>query len=595
MKIIKNDNNESYTVQEQKIDAFIIQESGLNGFCISENLTIIKAFGDTSPYLKHENFSTNLDKLMPENILFIFKAAVNKAFMYMQQIILEDVHFNNIKKCRVDVVLKPISTSQKAEKLLLVLFRDKKEAATNKAVTIITDYDELIKEYVFDLEKQLIEIKLEVLAANERMMSLNDNLHSFNQELIVGGEEMQNENQELYSVNAKLQAMNKDRESVNQELQELNDDLNNYFRSNLNGQLFVDSNLLLKKFSHAATKHINIRESDIGRPISHLTTNIKFETIIVDIKKVVETYETITREAESSDGKVYQVMTMPYLRRNSAHSDGAIVSFYDITELKKVSIKLDASNKTLVETIEALEITKEKVSRSYEKEKELSKLKSRFVSMASHEFRTPLSTIQLSAVLIDKYAQQLDNLNIAKHTFKITSSVNSLIEILNDLLSLEKLEAGIVRPRYHTFDIVKLSESITEEMQVLAKQNQQIIYQHTGTDSLVLLSLQLLKNCIVNLINNAIKYSGDDAFIEFNTKIMGKKLQIMIKDNGIGIPEEDQKYLFDAFFRAHNTGKIPGTGLGLNIVTRYTKLMNGVIEFESKINQGTSFTITFLF
>ena len=130
-------------------------------------------------------------------------------------------------------------------------------------------------------------------------------------------------------------------------------------------------------------------------------------------------------------------------------------------------------------------------------------------------------------------------------------------------------------------------------MQLVAKQNQLIVYQHTGAGSAAKLDPALLKNCIINLIGNAIKYSGENTFIEFNTEISESQLTITVKDNGIGIPENDQKHLFEAFFRAHNTGNIPGTGLGLNIVTRYATLMQGVIKFQSKVNKGTSFTISF--
>lgn len=248
----------------------------------------------------------------------------------------------------------------------------------------------------------------------------------------------------------------------------------------------------------------------------------------------------------------------------------------------------------LKDTVTALQEAKEEVSLSLEKEKELGQLKSRFVSMASHEFRTPLSAVQLSASLIEKYAQPFDNENIRKHVSKIKNAVGNLTAILNDFLSLEKLEAGKVEPSFINFDLVKLSEEITEEMQLVAKQNQNIIYQHTGTASAVNLDPNLLKNCIINLIANAIKYSGENTFIEFNTEINDRDCIVTIKDNGIGIPDADQKHLFEAFFRAHNTGNIPGTGLGLNIVARYVSLMNGKVDFNSQLNKGTLFTITFL-
>ncbi|MGZ3755950.1 MAG: PAS domain-containing sensor histidine kinase [Mucilaginibacter sp.] len=254
---------------------------------------------------------------------------------------------------------------------------------------------------------------------------------------------------------------------------------------------------------------------------------------------------------------------------------------------------VEQRTESLKHTVDALQLAKEEVSLSLEKEKELGQLKSRFVSMASHEFRTPLSAVQLSASLIEKYAQPFDNPNISKHVGKIKNAISNLTTILNDFLSLEKLEAGKVEPAFSTFNLVKLSEEITEEMQMIAKQNQSIIYQHTGIVSAVRLDQNLLKNCIINLIANAIKYSGENTFIEFNTEINEKNCIVTVKDNGIGIPETDQKHLFEAFFRAHNTGNIPGTGLGLNIVARYANLMNGRIEFKSSVNHGTLFTILF--
>jgi two-component system sensor kinase FixL len=254
---------------------------------------------------------------------------------------------------------------------------------------------------------------------------------------------------------------------------------------------------------------------------------------------------------------------------------------------------VEQRTESLRHTVEALQLAKEEVSLSLEKEKELGQLKSRFVSLASHEFRTPLSAVQLSASLIDKYAQPFNSPNITKHVAKIKNAVANLTTILNDFLSLEKLEAGKTEPTFQSFDLVKLAEEMTEEMQVVAKQNQNIIYQHTGTENMVILDANLLRNCVVNLISNAIKYSGENTFIEFNSEINPKACIITIKDNGIGIPDTDQKHLFEAFFRAHNTGNIPGTGLGLNIVARYVNLMSGNVDFKSEVNKGTVFTISF--
>ena len=265
--------------------------------------------------------------------------------------------------------------------------------------------------------------------------------------------------------------------------------------------------------------------------------------------------------------------------------------------LKEYAAELESlveeRTKSLKKTVNALSEAKEEVSLSLLKEKELNQMKSRFVSMASHEFRTPLSSVQLSSVLIDKYAAPFENENIKKHVNKIKSAVGNLTTILNDFLSLERLEAGVVQSKLEPFDLVRLAEEITEEMQMIAKEDQNIIYQHTGIERIAILDQNLLRNCMINLISNAIKYSGEHTFIEFNTEIQDLTCLITVSDNGIGIPGLDQKNLFQPFFRANNTGNIPGTGLGLNIVLRYAKLMNGTVEFSSEVNKGATFSLSF--
>lgn len=249
--------------------------------------------------------------------------------------------------------------------------------------------------------------------------------------------------------------------------------------------------------------------------------------------------------------------------------------------------------KDLIKLVSELEKAKAEVSNSLEKEKELNQLKSRFVSMASHEFRTPLSSVQLSVSLIDKYIQKADFQAVNKHTARIRAAVELLNNILNDFLSLEKLEAGKVVVNKTMINVVHLGEEIVEDMQMICKKNQHIVYQHTGSEAEFMLDAHLLKSSIINLISNAIKYSGEDTFIEFSTAISEDECTVIVKDNGIGIPDEDQVNLFEPFFRAHNTGNIPGTGLGLNIVKRYISLMEGELEYWSALNKGTMVKMVF--
>lgn len=248
---------------------------------------------------------------------------------------------------------------------------------------------------------------------------------------------------------------------------------------------------------------------------------------------------------------------------------------------------------SLKETVADLEKAKKELSRSLEKEKELGLLKSNFISIASHEFRTPLSTIQLSATLIDRYSSPLASDDITRHIKKIKNATANLTGILSDFSIIEKLEAGKILLCPADFDLASLAAEIAAEMRPEAKENQHIFYRHTGAERIARLDSNLIKTIINNLVSNAIKYSGEGTVIEVETSINERFYKLSVKDNGIGIPEADQKHLFEAFFRADNTGKIPGTGLGLNIVERYTRMMDGEIKFESRLGKGTSFTIIF--
>ena len=569
----------------------ILQAAGLNGVCTDQYLTVVKAFGDTTAFLKNENFISDLTDLLPDDVSVIVKAAAHKALKLQERVTISELNFGGSEHS-VNIIISPFVAHESTARQLLILFTSNKRKTKDISLVTKDGIQQLTRQHLAGLERELSDAKNNLEAAYGLINSSNENIQSFHEELQSANEEMHSANEELQSVNEELQTVNRQQQQTNAELTESNDDLNNYFRSNTNGQLFVDHNLLLKRYSPGAVKHINLRESDIGRPLTHITTNIKFETLVADIKKVMLEEQTITREAESSDGRIYQVMTMPYIRQNTKNTDGAIISFYDITELKKLLAALDISNKSLTDSVTAIEISRDQVSQSLEKEKQLNMMKSRFVSMASHEFKTPLTAIQLSAELIGRIALELDHPIVKKYTETIKNAAKNLTNILNDFLSLELLETGRINPILSEFDLVKFAAEVADDMQSLTKKEQQISYRHYGRGRLVTLNPSLLKNCIINLISNAIKYSGPKSLIEFCTRITSSYLTIIISDNGIGIPKEDQKHLFEAFFRAHNTGNIPGTGLGLNIVTRYTSLMNGKVRCKSQVGEGTTFTIT---
>lgn len=228
-----------------------------------------------------------------------------------------------------------------------------------------------------------------------------------------------------------------------------------------------------------------------------------------------------------------------------------------------------------------------------EKEKELNELKSRFVSMASHEFRTPLSAVLSSVFLLSKYTKAEEQPQREKHIQRIVASVTSLTEILNDFLSVGKIDEGKVQVNYKHYDIQAQIQTAIQDVHHLLKNGQQIRYHHSGKSTEVNLDASMMKHIISNLLSNAIKFSFEESTIELTTKVTDKRLILSVEDRGMGIPQDDINNLFKRFFRSSNATNIQGTGLGLHIVGKYTELMNGTVKCESRLGEGTKFTVTF--
>ena len=225
-----------------------------------------------------------------------------------------------------------------------------------------------------------------------------------------------------------------------------------------------------------------------------------------------------------------------------------------------------------------------------EKEKEVNDLKSRFVSMASHEFRTPLSTVLSSVSLLSKYTTTEDQSKRDKHIDRIKSSVKTLTDILNEFLSLGRIEEGKVDMNPEIFDLVEFMNGMNNEMSVLLKPGQNFIFNHKGNTQ-TYTDTNLLKHIMINLLSNAIKFSPENANIVIDAEVTASHTKISITDKGIGIPINDQVHLFERFFRATNVTNIQGTGLGLHIVGRYVELLNGTIHCHSEFENGSSFII----
>jgi PAS domain S-box-containing protein len=295
-----------------------------------------------------------------------------------------------------------------------------------------------------------------------------------------------------------------------------------------------------------------------------------FDVLVEKAKRNIHIEEQYTYIRK--DGYSFPVsLTITAIRDNNKEISGFMFIAIDISVRKK---------------------TEEELKHSLEKEKELNELKSRFVTMASHEFRSPLSTVLSSAYLLEKYSSSDDQPRREKHLQRIYSSINMLTDILNDFLNVGKIEEGKIQSNSSLFNICELVNGITGEMENNLKKQQTIQYHHNGNPE-VMLDKTLMKHIIVNLVSNASKFSHEAKIIEIKTINQGNAITLSVKDHGIGIAKEDQKHLMQRFFRGANAANIQGTGLGLHIVSKYTELMGGSIKCESKLDEGTEFILNF--
>lgn len=565
--------------------------------------------------------------------------------------------------------------------LVVTLNENKSELVSDKKADT---YDPRVyqDQYAANLEEEVKELKDKLASALEKLNSSNENMQSFNEELISANEEMQSTNEEMQSVNEELHTINSEYQSKNKELLETNDDMNNYFRSNVNGQLFVDNDLLLMKFSPGAIKQINLLPSDIGRPLSNISTNIKFETILADITEVLAKGNVITKEIETNSGDWYQVMTMPYVQQADNKRNGAIITFNDISELKKAQQELDHSSKMLGMAIEAAELgtwsinvkTREFTSSSrlkelfgfesneimsyaaaiaqitgnyqlivsaaveetinggekcdiefpsqghhdgklrwmravgnltYNKENisnyfsgvllditvhKLDELrKNDFISMVSHELRSPLTSLQANMQLLALKAKKSEDQGTLLALEKANKQIKKMGTMISGFLDAASLEEGKIYLHTQTFEVNELLREINEEMQATTAGHQ--INLLPFKTIFVTADRDKIGQVVTNLLSNAVKYSPKGGTIEISCRTVRSLIEISVKDEGLGISLPDQAKLFDRYYRIESASnaKIAGFGLGLYLSYEIIDRHKGRLWVDSELGKGSTF------
>lgn len=288
-------------------------------------------------------------------------------------------------------------------------------------------------------------------------------------------------------------------------------------------------------------------------------------------------FETVHQR---KDGTTYPVEVHLQLSQ-IAYRDVFVAIIVDITDRRNYTEKLERTVKQRTERLQE----------ALEKEKDLSELKTKFLSLVSHEFKTPLSGILTSATLAGKYTKEEQQEKREKHLNTIKSKIKYLDNILNDFLSIERLETGKVTYKFNTFPLSKVINEVVYDANMLLKDGQRINYPLDIDEYIIDFDEKILELTLTNLINNAIKYSGEHTTIDLQVYFENDMLTFKIIDQGIGIPEGEQKFIFKRYFRAENALLNQGTGIGLNIVQSHLENLGGSITFTSKENEGSTFVV----
>jgi two-component system CheB/CheR fusion protein len=545
----------------ETIDTNLLIDLGYAGVLIDKNNQVVNVFGNTQIYLINKMFVHHLDDLLVKPLQVAFTTARMEADKQNKLIAVKDINVKGIET-PVTIKVQPLTNSHNGA-MRLVLFCHKEEKHNEKdSITFNENF--YSNKYTVNIEEELLSVKEKLTASNELLNASNENMQSFNEELLSANEEMQSTNEEMQSVNEELQTINAEYQSKIRELSELNDDLNNYFRSNVNGQIFVDKDLMLMKFSPAAATHINVRESDVGRPLSNISTNIQFETIDTDIREVLLKGTIITKEIQAIDGKWYQVMTMPYVREKNKKADGAIITFNDISELKKIQKELSASNKSL---------------------KAINTDLDNFVYTASHDLLSPINNIDHIVYMIrDKVTDE----QTREYTDLLSSSVTRFRSVINEMATIGKIESDMLH--LETINLEEMVGDIIKSMQwKITSENADIQVKLEVKE--ITFSKKNCRSMIFNLLSNALKFRSPERSpkIIITTTQQEDSILISVKDNGIGIDKNRLESIFKMYKRLNTEDE--GQGLGLFLIKKIIDAAGGSVAVESEPGIGSEFKL----
>jgi two-component system CheB/CheR fusion protein len=570
----------------------IMEEYLLAGALVDKNCNIIETFGDYRKYLQlpEKKFDYNLLKMLSPKASIILGSSFRKAINSNEKHVIRNLRINE-QDNPITLTIKPYQDNH-GNQVGLILFNDRmanvETINTKDAPDIGARHTDGLTSPDFSdfitLQGELRDTKEILQKAIEEAETTNEELQSTNEELISANEELQSTNEELQSLNEELHTVNAENQLRIKQISELNDDLNNYFSSTDIAQIFLDKQLRIRKYTPQATAIINLIDSDVGRPISHISTNITYKDLTNHIGKVLETSEPIVKIIQITNSSWYQMKILPYLREGK-NIDGIVLTFVDITAIKLAEKQLKKANRNLNDLNENL----------LKSNKELEQ----FAYITSHDLQEPLRKIQTFVELIQR--NKADSSTLDKYLEKITSCASRMSLLVNDVLSYSRLVR--TEQRFVETDLNEVLTTVLVDLELLIEQKNATV---NGPNLPRVTGIPLqLQQLFSNLISNSIKFCDKSPAIEITAlKITDEKekrekqlnerydyIKLTFKDNGIGFDQQYADKIFTIFQRLNHKNLYQGTGIGLALCKRIVQNHGGTIFASSELNCGATFAV----
>lgn len=570
----------------------VMEEYTLAGVLVDKDCYVIETFGDYRKYLHlpEKKFDNNLLKMLPARPSILVGSNFRKAVSKNENITINDLRFDPFGPV-INIIIKPF-VDHHQHQVALVLFSDESRKSmpnvgSNGSKPAKKEPGPLVNVELTDiliLQQELSETKEILQKAVEEAETTNEELQSANEELLSSNEELQSANEELQSLNEELHTVNAENQLRIRQIIELNDDLNNYFASSDIGQIFLDGNLYIRKYTPQATALVNLIETDIGRPISHISNNISYEHLMEDINDVLGTSKALVKNIQISNQTWYQMKVMPYLREGRS-IDGVVLTFVDITAMKMAEKQLMNANKKLKDLNDNLMRSNRELEQ--------------FAYITSHDLQEPLRKIQTFVDLIER--NPADEEGLKRYLEKITSCASRMSLLITDVLSYSRLIR--TDEQMTTTELNKVLETVKSDFELLIAEKEAEI-RSANLPAVKGYPLQL-QQLFSNLISNAIKFCERKPVVEIGYEnVSGYEAQrikeldenipyvkVIFRDNGIGFDQQYAEKVFTIFQRLNHKKLYSGSGIGLALCKRIVENHRGTIQASSMPDHGATFVV----